>query len=339
MTSSSLRELRVRPTVATRSTVGLRGAVRAAHVGDRGRDRHRCAVGPAARRRRRDRGRRAPGIVGAGAAARHRAQRQDRPPRRPLRRDRGVAPPSTAAGRARGSRGGVAAAGQAPPRPGRAAHPGDLSAAYRCCASWSQAGSPATYRHAGPPPMLRRIRPADAVGDRTQAHRASSSRRGPPPRRRPHELKPASRPPSPRRARPSPTSSVSARSWPLSHRLQRRHRRFPSAGHYARYNGTAPIEASSGHACGTDSTPAATASSTTPSTSPRSPRSATTPPAATTTCANKPKARPQGSDARAQASHQRRRLPTTPRRRHPLNKRAREGNQGRLFNPAWPAEP
>ncbi len=42
--------------------------------------------------------------------------------------------------------------------------------------------------------------------------------------------------------------------------------RFPSAGHYARYNATAPIEASSGPVIGTGSTHAATASSTTPST-------------------------------------------------------------------------
>ncbi len=42
--------------------------------------------------------------------------------------------------------------------------------------------------------------------------------------------------------------------------------RFPSAGHYARYNATAPIEASSGPSSAIDSTHAGTASSTTPST-------------------------------------------------------------------------
>jgi transposase len=42
--------------------------------------------------------------------------------------------------------------------------------------------------------------------------------------------------------------------------------RFPSAGHYARYNATAPIEAFSGPVVRTGSTHAATASSTTPST-------------------------------------------------------------------------
>jgi Transposase len=45
------------------------------------------------------------------------------------------------------------------------------------------------------------------------------------------------------------------------------------------------------------------------------------------------------SNACPQAAHQRRRLPPTPRRRNTLNERARKDNQGRLFNPAWPAEP
>ena len=46
------------------------------------------------------------------------------------------------------------------------------------------------------------------------------------------------------------------------------------------------------------------------------------------------------SPASAQASHQRRRVaPATSRSQPPLIERAREDNQGRLFNPAWPAEP
>ena len=48
----------------------------------------------------------------------------------------------------------------------------------------------------------------------------------------------------------------------------------------------------------------------------------------------------QRSAPRAQAAHQRRRLRPAARRRTTLNQtRAREGTQGRLLNPAWPANP
>jgi transposase len=60
-------------------------------------------------------------------------------------------------------------------------------------------------------------------------------------------------------------------------------RRFPTAGHYARYNATAPIETSSGPRVRHRLNPTATANSTTRSISPRSARSATTHPAAPTT--------------------------------------------------------
>ena len=66
-------------------------------------------------------------------------------------------------------------------------------------------------------------------------------------------------------------------------------RRFPTAGHYARYNATAPIEASSGPRFAIGSTRTETGNSTMRSTSPRSARSATTHPAAPTTSANRPK--------------------------------------------------
>jgi transposase len=69
-------------------------------------------------------------------------------------------------------------------------------------------------------------------------------------------------------------------------------RRFATAGHYARHNGTAPIEASSGPTARHRLNPRGDANSTTRSTPRRSPRSATTHPAAPTTSANKPKARP-----------------------------------------------
>jgi transposase len=65
-------------------------------------------------------------------------------------------------------------------------------------------------------------------------------------------------------------------------------RRFPTRDRFAAYNGTAPIEASSGHGCGIGSTRAATGSSTTRRTSSPSPRSPTTPPAAPTSNASSP---------------------------------------------------
>jgi transposase len=69
--------------------------------------------------------------------------------------------------------------------------------------------------------------------------------------------------------------------------------RFPTAGHFASYNATAPIEASSGdrrrHRL---STREGTASSTTSSTSPRSASSATPAKAGTTTKRNSPRGKP-----------------------------------------------
>ena len=68
-------------------------------------------------------------------------------------------------------------------------------------------------------------------------------------------------------------------------------RRFPTAGHYARYNATAPIEASSGPRYVTASTRVGTGSSTTRCPSPPSPRSAPTHQDVPTTSANKPTAK------------------------------------------------
>jgi transposase len=68
--------------------------------------------------------------------------------------------------------------------------------------------------------------------------------------------------------------------------------RFPTAGHFARYNATAPIDASSGPQARQRLNPAGTASSTTPCTWPPSARSATTPQAGLTTSASRPRARP-----------------------------------------------
>ena len=60
-------------------------------------------------------------------------------------------------------------------------------------------------------------------------------------------------------------------------------RRFPTRDRFAAYNGTAPLEKSSGPRVRHRPTPAATGSSTTRSTSSRSPRSHTRRPAAPTT--------------------------------------------------------
>jgi transposase len=68
--------------------------------------------------------------------------------------------------------------------------------------------------------------------------------------------------------------------------------RFPTAGHFASYNATAPIDASLVSGSGIGSTREGIANSTTPSTSLRSPSSATPEQAATTTTRRSPKAKP-----------------------------------------------
>jgi transposase len=107
-------------------------------------------------------------------------------------------------------------------------------------------------------------------------------------------------------------------------------RRFPTAGHYARYNGTAPSKRPRESASGIGSTRGETASSTTPCTSPPSPRSATTRRAAPTTTANSSRAKPRrkrcapssGASATPSTANSR---PTPA-----ADQRAREGNQGQL---------
>ena len=117
--------------------------------------------------------------------------------------------------------------------------------------------------------------------------------------------------------------------------------RFTTPDRFAAYNGTAPIEASSGP------------KQTPPVQPPREP--AAQPRAAPRrrhpgrarhpgTGLLRPQARrgqdEEGSAAGVEASDQRRRLAPPPSRPSPpLTPRAREDNQGRLFNPAWPAEP
>ena len=109
-------------------------------------------------------------------------------------------------------------------------------------------------------------------------------------------------------------------------------RRFPTAGHYARYNATAPIEASSGPKVRHRLNPngnrqlnhaihiAALGQI-----------SHDTPGRAVLPRETSRREVTQRSDALPETTHQRRRLPTTARRHRPLNENgAREGNQGRL---------
>ena len=97
-------------------------------------------------------------------------------------------------------------------------------------------------------------------------------------------------------------------------------RRFPTAGHYARYNATAPIEASSGPRVRHRLNPNGNRQLNHAIHIAASVRSATTPtgtrllPTQTS-----PRARHQRSVPSFEATDQRRRLPTTPRRPHPLN--------------------
>jgi hypothetical protein len=67
--------------------------------------------------------------------------------------------------------------------------------------------------------------------------------------------------------------------------------RFPTAGHFASYNATPPIEASSGDKRRLASTREGTANSIMPSTSPQFPSSDTPEKAATTTRRRSPRAR------------------------------------------------
>ena len=191
---------------------------------------------------------RAADAVGAGAAVGLGAHRQDRPARRPLRRDRRVAPRLAAAGSAGRSHRGAAAAGRPSPRPHRGCGPGRSAGSTPCCACSPRAASPQRLGADQAAKILRGIRPdrgrrrsnASAWPSSSSPMSAASTSSSPP-------SASASPTPSPRRAPPSPTSTGSARSSPpiiVGHTGDIG--RFPTAGHYARYNATAPIEASCG---------------------------------------------------------------------------------------------
>ncbi|MGC4746607.1 transposase [Micromonospora sp. DT201] len=112
--------------------------------------------------------------------------------------------------------------------------------------------------------------------------------------------------------------------------------RFASRGHFASWNGTAPLDVSSGDRTGTDCRGPGTAASTAPCTSWLSSNCAATPRAAPSTGANSPPAKPRwkpcGRSNAACPTSSAGRWSTTPN----TSRRAREDTWGRLCNPARP---
>ena len=187
-----------------------------------------------------------------------------------------------------------------------------------CC--WSLVAFPANFPAARPPLELRHIRPTDQVGSNVAASRSSSSPRS---GRGPRSPRPQG--PHHQRGRPvgddrDPRFGVGPvmAAYLIGYRGDVR--RFPAAGHYARYNATAPIGASSGPRARHRVNPPGTASSTTRCTRrdhpdpQRHPRPGVLPPQ------TRRRQDPQRSDARTQTTHQRRCLPTAPHRHGPLRK-------------------
>ena len=95
---------------------------------------------------------------------------------------------------------------------------------------------------------LRKIRPADAIGDRTQTDRGRVPRRSPPhrPRTRANSTNGSSRAVEAADTTVTDVFGVGPIVACYLIGYSGDVRRFPTAGHYARYNATAPIEASSG---------------------------------------------------------------------------------------------
>ena len=112
--------------------------------------------------------------------------------------------------------------------------------------------------------------------------------------------------------------------------------RFPNRNHFASWNGTAPIDASSGQHVRHRLSRPGTAGSTTCSTWLASSSCATTPKGAATTGAGSPTARPRWKRCAACAGSS----PTSSTASSPPTRRertqAREGTRGRLYHPARP---
>ena len=276
---------------------------------------------PAARRRRRAGGRRATEAGGPGAAAGQRPQRQDRHPRRPLHRHRRAAQPA-------GCDRSVSRTTRAVLRLLAKRHHDLIAARTRaicrlhttvCFLIEGHLPRRSAGRTGRQDP--RRHPPDHGDRRRTQGAGPRPARRGPPPRprtRRPQRA--ASATPSTPRAPRSPSCTASARSSPpTSSATAATSAGSPVAGHYARYNATAPIEASSGPV-----DPAPAQPTRQPPAQPRHPHDRrhpgpqrhTRPRLLPAQAGRRPQ--PQRSDARPQAAHQRRRLPPTRHRQPPL---------------------
>ena len=206
-----------------------------------------CVVGAAARRRRRGGARCATDVVGSGAAAR--------------RRDGSTRPTRTTPAPPRSSRCGTRSCGPSCARTTRRCcacsrnvtttwsriAPGRSVACTPCCVCWSPAASHGGFQPARAAAELRRIRPTirsvSNVADLALELLAEVRRAD----RDLAELK------SPHHRRGRRVDDDGHRVFGVGPVMAAYLigysgdvRRFPSAGHYARYNGTAPIEASSG---------------------------------------------------------------------------------------------
>ena len=297
----------------------------------------------AARRRGRDGVGRAGEAVGTGAGARQRVRGQERHPRRAFRRDRRDPQPAARRGRHRSTT--RRCCGMLAKRHhdlvGRRTQ--SICRLHALLATMTAGGLPRLLSADRAARELRRIRPTDAVG--IARRQAAVELLG--------EVRDVDRQLVELRARIVRGGACGGHDRHrrvrgradrrlLSDRLHRRHhpvRDQRSLRPLQRDRTAEPRRRD--RSPGIGSTIAATGNSTMRSTSRRSPRSRTTPPGRDyyLTQASRTTQR-QRSAPRPQATHQRRRLPTAAGRRTTLNQqRAREGTQGRLLNPAWPANP
>ena len=307
---------------STRPAVGVRGAVRTALWAIEGATGHGRVVGAATRRCRRARARCAADAVGPGAAAGHRAGSTRPTPTTPARPRSSRCATRRCDRRARGSHRGAAPARRTVTTTWSRSAPERSVGSTPCCACWSLGGLPGRLS-APPEPRLScgaSVRPSTVGIERRRLavefldrSRAASTATWPTLKARIVDAVTAS----------ATTVTDVFGVGPIMAAYLIGYsgdvRRFPTAGHYARYNGTAPIEASS------DPRPTPAQPAREPPAEPRDPHRRRHPDRARHT---RPRVLPpqtsrrqdpEGSDPRAQAAHQRRRLPPTPRRHRPLN--------------------